>query len=167
VDVNYEGKAVADKLAEDIYSKTRNKDYNADAVVVAEDEEKRTATDKRFLMSDGSYTLASFQEDMHYFEDGKYKDIDDTLEKSSDGIYRNKENGLKVEIPEVYGENFKTKVSVGGGVRYGFLNTEKFHGRQQRCANLFIKSSPAVITGAAKGSIYRAVLVIIMLCMRF
>ncbi|MDR3185435.1 MAG: hypothetical protein LBU04_01280, partial [Christensenellaceae bacterium] len=59
-----------------------NQNYNSDAYVLSEDTESRTAKEKHFLMSDGSYNLISYAEDIHYLdEDGKFKEIDNTLEK--------------------------------------------------------------------------------------
>lgn len=107
-----EKNAVGESI-EDLYKKTWNQAYNSDAEVVGEVEELRTATDKHFLMSDGSYTLASYSEDIHYLEDGEYKEIDNSLEKDENNVYKNKANSFSVELPEVYSADAKTVFSVG------------------------------------------------------
>lgn len=97
---------------EDGYKNTWNNDYNPEAYVVGEEENKRTATDKHFRMSDGSYTLMSYPTEIHYLSGGKYEEIDNTLEKKGSS-YKNKSNILQVDIPETYSNGSKTYVSVG------------------------------------------------------
>ncbi|MDR3185306.1 MAG: hypothetical protein LBU04_00620, partial [Christensenellaceae bacterium] len=63
-------------------------------------------------MSDGSYNLISYAEDIHYLdEDGKFKEIDNTLEKEGE-FYKNKANSLSVKIPQNYTDTSKTIVSL-------------------------------------------------------
>ena len=42
-------------------------------------EEMRTPTEKHFRMPDGSYTAVKYGYEVHYREDGKYKEYDNTL----------------------------------------------------------------------------------------
>ena len=61
------------------------KDSNAQ--IITEIPEKRTESTKTFLMSDGSFMLAAYNEPVHYKDDeGVWQDIDNTLSLESDTI---------------------------------------------------------------------------------
>jgi len=75
-----------------------------DLKIIGEDTSKRTLDSKTFLMSDHSFMAMIYDENVHYYEDGVYKDIDNTLqsqeaEDSSDisGL-ENKENDFKIKF---------------------------------------------------------------------
>ena len=78
-----------------------NDDTNNSIYVLHEVESLRTANQKHYLMSDGSYSAYIYPETIHYEENGIYKDIDNTLiEKNSKGEerYSNKDNALDVSF---------------------------------------------------------------------
>lgn len=72
--------------------------------VVKEIQEKRTENTKTFLNSDGTYTARTYNVPVHYMVNGKYEEINNTLEgfmdltKSNDKIYKNKAGNVQVEI---------------------------------------------------------------------
>lgn len=96
---------------ENIY--TDEKTEKIEASVMFEDTSRRTATEKHFKLSDGSYVANIFSYDIHYLEGDKYEEIDNRLIKDKDGKYKNQKNKLKVELSESYGNGAKSKVSVG------------------------------------------------------
>lgn len=49
------------------------------ASIIGEVEEKRTANEKHFLMSDGTIQAAIYNEAVHYEKKGKFVDIDNLL----------------------------------------------------------------------------------------
>ena len=52
--------------------------------VVGEIKEKREENIKQFLMDDNSYQAVIYNEPVHYYEDGQWKDIDNTLQDTVD-----------------------------------------------------------------------------------
>ena len=56
--------------------------------------EKRKLKEKHFLREDGTIVAKVFNENVHYFKDGKYEDIDNSLNETSDEFI-NKENSFK------------------------------------------------------------------------
>ena len=97
---------------EDEYLNQWSDDNETEANVLHEEKELRTANEKYFRMSDGSYTLQKHSQQIHYFDNGKYEEIDNTLEKKGNS-YKNKANSLLVELPISYSKNSKTKVNYG------------------------------------------------------
>ena len=53
-------------------------------VAIGEIEEQRTLNEKHFLMSDGTITATIFPSNIHYKENGKLVDADNTLEEVTD-----------------------------------------------------------------------------------
>jgi len=94
-------------------AKSWDNEYDHLGDVKYEATEKRTASEKHFRMSDGSYSLLSFASDVHYLNNDKYEEIDNTL-VLKDGVYRNKANALQVEFPEVYTVGAGKRVIVNG-----------------------------------------------------
>ena len=70
--------------------------------IIKEDESKRTARTKEFIMSDNTILVQQFAEDVHFYEDEKYKEIDNSLVEdiAEDGrtIYKNNANSFKVKF---------------------------------------------------------------------
>ena len=52
---------------------------NEKAKPIAEIQEKRTSNSKTFLMSDGTYMNAVYSEQIHYSDNGEWKDIDNSF----------------------------------------------------------------------------------------
>lgn len=96
-EINIDDVILDDKVTEEIAEATNISRLSPQrqSTVVSEDMDARTETSKRFLMSDGSYTLEQYSQAVHYLEDGKYKDIDNTLTRNDTEdkiIYRNSSN---------------------------------------------------------------------------
>ena len=87
-----------------------------DAYIIGEDENKRTATEKHFRMSDGSYTVYTYDKNVHYKnEDGSWDDIDNTLcVDSKDGVegYSNKKNSTKIKFAQKSNQGYLCKTLV-------------------------------------------------------
>ncbi|WP_160680471.1 DNRLRE domain-containing protein [Clostridium sp. C8-1-8] len=56
--------------------------------IVGEVNEKRDESTKYFMKEDHSYEAAVYPIPVHYFEDGKWKEIDNTLEETSDDTFK-------------------------------------------------------------------------------
>ncbi len=65
--------------------------------IVSEIVENRTETTKEYLLSDGMIMVQQFIEAVHYYDNGEYKEIDNTLEEK-EGEYSNKSNSFKVKF---------------------------------------------------------------------
>lgn len=90
---------------------------NNDAYIIGEDENKRTATEKHFLMSDGSFTVYSYDKNVHYKnDDGSWDDIDNTLcADSKDGVegYSNKKNSTKIKFAKKSNQGYLYEIKEG------------------------------------------------------
>ena len=86
-----------------------------DPYVVGEDSGKREESVKYFRLSDGSYLAAAYAEPVHYWRDGRWEEIDNTLvetpaETETETAYlQNTAGPLQVKIPQHSG----APVSVG------------------------------------------------------
>ena len=85
-----------------------------EVTVLFEDTIRRTANEKHFKLSDGSYVASIFSYDVHYLEGDRYEEIDNRLIENKDGKFRNQKNVLKVELPQSYDDGAKSSVSAGG-----------------------------------------------------
>ena len=59
--------------------------------------EKRSPREKHFLQEDGTIIAEIYDDDVHYFKDGKYEEIDNTLIEEQEN-YVNKSNSFKVSF---------------------------------------------------------------------
>jgi RHS repeat-associated protein len=74
--------------------------------IVKELSEGRTKDSKKFEKDDGTYEIAQYKTPVHYLDNGKWKDIDNTLEEknekddrgNSNTYLQNKQNDFKVKI---------------------------------------------------------------------
>ena len=107
-DVGIESK---DSIGKDYY--TYKQAEKMDAAVLFEDTSRRTATEKHFKLSDGSYVANVFSYDVHYLDGDKYEEIDNRLIKDKSGKYKNQKNKLNVELSESCESGVNSKVSVG------------------------------------------------------
>ena len=75
---------------------------NEKAFPIEELPEKRTENTKTFLMSDGTYMNAVYNEQVHYNENGKWKDIDNSFNNVTDSngenVIENRENSFKINF---------------------------------------------------------------------
>lgn len=103
--------------------------------IVAELEEQREESTKQFLMSDHSVRAVVYAQPVHYMEDGKWEDIDNTLRYEGQtldavGGYVNTANDFQVRFAEETG--LDTFISIRQGDygmewRYGGQSVSGFH----------------------------------------
>ena len=95
------------------YKTTTDVDFDSSKVaIVAEVKDQRTLDTKTFLKADGTYVAVLYGDVVHYLEDGKYEDIDNTLNYSEDkSSFSTKANSFKVEFPEAIEKDKAIKLS--------------------------------------------------------
>ncbi|URZ01869.1 hypothetical protein [Clostridium felsineum] len=80
-------------------NQTEKKEKKNVSKITKELEEQRTENTKRYQKEDGSYEIAEYGTAVHYKENNKWKDIDNTLKTSDDsGYLENKQNDFKIKI---------------------------------------------------------------------
>ena len=70
-----------------------------DTYVVSELTDKRTQYTKEFLLSNGLHMATVYADPVHYEQDGKWAEIDNTLVAHSDGTLRNTAGAWNVSFP--------------------------------------------------------------------
>ncbi len=79
------------------------------AEILGEDNSLRTANSKSFRMSDGSYTVAVYDSNVHYESNGEWKEVDNTLTAVTDGVlrtvssYETGDTDIPVSMPGEFG----------------------------------------------------------------
>ena len=96
----------------DQYTNRWDEQNKLESYIVQEEISLRTANQKHFRMSDGSYIMVSHSQPIHYYENGEYKEIDNTLVRNGN-VYVNKSNPFKVEFPAIYSKSNLTNISYG------------------------------------------------------
>lgn len=85
-------------------------------VAGTEDTSKRDLYTKVYQLENGFTEVVLFAHPIHYLEDGKYKDIDNSLEfvsgKTGD-IYKNKANSFSVEVASTIDSNWNVTINRG------------------------------------------------------
>ena len=71
----------------------------------------RKAKEKHFLCDDGTFKAFCYKDDIHYLDNGEYKEIDNTLIKQ-DNKYVNKSNNLKISFSNCIDNNSLYKVEL-------------------------------------------------------
>ena len=88
--------------------------------------EKRDEITKHFAMSDGSIKAYVYPQHVHYLEDEKYEEIDNTLlEHAENGknYYKNKKNDFSVKIPESFTDDYIEFSDDNGYVKFKLLGS--------------------------------------------
>lgn len=67
------------QLAEPVSSIIADVEQDSDAIIIQEDVSRRAEYEKHFLMSDGSYQVALYNEPVHQMENGEWAEVDNTL----------------------------------------------------------------------------------------
>ena len=75
--------------------------------------EKRDEYTKVFKRADGSYTAFMFEEPIHFEENGKWEEIDNSLVEKN-GVLRNTKNSFNVEFPTKLSESKEIKIENDG-----------------------------------------------------
>ena len=123
-------KKTVDALAEEINSEQTHvsevmnlpdiddKKAMGQAYVIAENEQNRTLNSKEYIMSDDTIIVQQYAENIHYIEDGEYKEIDNSLQQVSENdniYYENVANSFKVRFSEgLSNENDYVEISEDG-----------------------------------------------------
>ncbi|MBO5653722.1 MAG: DNRLRE domain-containing protein, partial [Clostridia bacterium] len=90
---------------------------DGEAEILGELTEKREANVKYFKMSDGSYSAYVYAQNVHYEENGRFLDIDNTLKSVTVGgkaYYENTAGAMQIRLPEALGSSEKVEVSAKG-----------------------------------------------------
>jgi ABC-type transport system substrate-binding protein len=111
------------------------------ATLVGEDETKREHTSKEFVFSDNSRMLVMYPQAVHYEENGKLEEIDNTLVHSSEGAGKtfitNNANAFKVKLPETLNKNNAVSVEKDGyqlSIKWqDALRSPFYRGKRKRC----------------------------------
>ena len=95
-----------DKITEELFSEEVSESSDNELTVIGEDESRRTADTKHFIMSDGSRKAVIYGNAVHYADsNGKWQEIDNTLTYDSEKKeYRNKNNSFKATFKEDFNE---------------------------------------------------------------
>lgn len=88
---------------------------------LGEDESLRTSNSKTYIKENGSLELEYYPEEIHYLENGVYKEIDNTL-KLVDNNYTNTHNKYNVMLPTRITDNNKVIYNYQGNIIKIFRN---------------------------------------------
>lgn len=95
-----------ERVEREFYNGNAVDKYNiGTAEAIQENTGNRTPTTKEYLMSDGTVMIKRFTEPVHYYADGEYKEIDNSLieeEKNGESIFTNKSNSFKVSFDKTF-----------------------------------------------------------------
>ncbi|MEG0773891.1 DNRLRE domain-containing protein [Clostridium sp.] len=121
-----------------------NEENKKDPLIISEIKEKRDRNVKYFLKEDFSYEMAIYPEDVHYYEDGQWKDIDNSLEEATvteqdetgktniEEVIKNKNNDFKVKLAKHSDSKNLVRVSKGKyEISWSFNNLNKVKGEQK------------------------------------
>lgn len=96
------------QLGEPYREPIRSKEYNT-PVIIGEDMEKRTLDTKYFLLSNGDTIVAKYPSNVHYDNNGKLENIDNSFvsktDDENDNILENKANNFKVRFAKKSSKN--------------------------------------------------------------
>lgn len=96
------------------YPTTTDSDFDPSQVEIdSEVESERTETSKTFRKIDGTYEVAMYNDVIHYLEDGKYNQVDNSFFDLGTEL-ENKANKFKLKLPKKLDDNKKIKLSMDG-----------------------------------------------------
>lgn len=101
-----EAMAIKNMPRENVTTFSNDEDFSAE--ILYEVEEKRDEFTKVYKKNDGSYTAMVSSEPLHFIQDGKWTDIDNTLVNSvEDGksVFKNTNSMFDIMFPDVLSEN--------------------------------------------------------------
>lgn len=118
---------------------------DTESTPVGEDIEKRGKFVKHFLKENNTYEAVVYPEAVHYLEDGKWKDIDNTLidtkDEKSNNVLENKDNSYKVNIAKSADSKQLIKIkSDKHELSWGFQNARKSNASVLNTKNSLFKS---------------------------
>ena len=100
---------------EDTVNYPTTTDSNFDASQIAIESEiisERTANTKTFRKVDGSYEVAIYNDVIHYYEDGQWKEVDNSLIDDGDSL-ENTANSFKLKFPKSLDDEKQIKLTFG------------------------------------------------------
>ena len=101
--------------------------------IIGEITEKRTLNQKHFLQSDGTILTGIYPTAVHYEENGKLVDIDNSLEdvNEDNGMYQNKNNIFKVKFSKKSNKNNLVKLNIKNhNIKWALLNSNKVEAKK-------------------------------------
>jgi len=100
-------------IEKDVYPSTTDPDFDASQVdIESEIISERTSNTKTFKKADGSYEVAIYDDVIHYYKDGQWKDINNSLKDTGDSFETNA-NSFKLKFPKTLDDNKQIKLSLG------------------------------------------------------
>ena len=123
-------------IAEEQNSKSTTELTNSEAEteIIGEITEKRTLNQKHFLQNDGSVVAAIYPTDVHYEQDGRLVDIDNSLEyiDEDEGMYQNKDNTFRVKFSKKSNKNNLVKLKIKNhNIKWSLLNSNKVNATKE------------------------------------
>jgi hypothetical protein len=89
-----------------------------EATIVEEDISLREENKKYFLMSDKTYLIAMYNTPVHYFENGQWVDIDNSLSEDSDSegdtVFKNKKSAFEIKFSKKAKKNKLVSIKKDG-----------------------------------------------------
>lgn len=101
-----EAMAIKNMPREDVTTFANDEDFSAE--ILYEVEEKRDEFTKVYKKNDGSYTAMVSSEPLHFIQNGKWTDIDNTLVSSVENgksVFKNTNSMFDIMFPDVLSEN--------------------------------------------------------------
>lgn len=96
------------------YPTTTDPDFDPSSIALLHEIiEERTNTSKTFRKEDGTLEMALYEQNIHYYENGEWKQIDNSLNDLGQEL-ENKENSFKLKFPKTIDENKTIKFSENG-----------------------------------------------------
>ena len=106
-----EAMAIKNMPQEDVTTFSNDEDFSAD--ILYEVEEKRDEFTKVYKKNDGSYTAMVSSEPLHFIQNGKWTDIDNTLVNSvenGESVFKNTNSMFDVMFPELLSQDSKIEI---------------------------------------------------------
>lgn len=95
------------------YPTTTDLDFDiTETDIINEVVSERTVNSKTFLRADGSYEVAVYDTNIHYNDNGEWKEIDNSFSETKDE-YAIKDNSFKFKFPKTIKDNKDIKLSIG------------------------------------------------------
>ena len=104
----------AEEMDNVVKFETQTETEPAQAEVLGEITEKRTQYTKDYRLNNGFYVSAVYAEPVHFEEDGKWEEIDNTLKAHSDGTYGNTAGVWDVRFPQMLTKDRNVTISKDG-----------------------------------------------------
>ncbi len=104
------------------YPTTTDPDFDpSEVAITSEETDKRTATTKTFKKLDGTLETALYEQSIHYYDNGAWKQIDNSLNDLGQEL-ENKENSFKLKFPKTIDDNKTIKFTENGyGIDWSIL----------------------------------------------